>query len=263
LDADVVTSDGTTYHGLLIPGRVPNYGSWLPYPNRNTPSCISYCYGVYRESSTDSWKVYDGSFEAGHEKVRTTRIPNWPKFDIEKPWIQLLFILVAFLYGGLHSLAWNSLFPSQKEQLLWRISTTIMGAGVPALICYLLSQRTSNPKLTFIPHYAPRWRIYAYRLSKPILNQRLACILRIPRERVLAELEHEGRISPPPIIWDGLPLLYKSIDKFLVFIIISLLPAYLFARVYLVVESFIQLFHLESGPAFEQPHWSTYIPHLG
>jgi hypothetical protein len=261
LDADAVTFHGITYPGLLIPNRVPNYGYWLPYPNRNIPSCISHCHGVYVKSSAGPWKFHTGSFAAGHEKVRTTRIPNWPKFDIKKPWIQLLFILVAFLYGGLHSLAWNSLFPSRKERLLWRISsTTIMGAGVPALICYLLSQWTLTPAIGGDSYYVPRWRIYTYKLSKPILNQRLVRILILSRE-VLAKLQREGRLLPT--IWDELPLLYKSIDNLLVFIIISLLPAYLFARVYLVVESFIQLFHLESGPAFEQPHWSTYIPHLG
>jgi hypothetical protein len=73
----------------------------------------------------------------------------------------------------------------------------------------------------------------------------------------------ENDTSPLPIIWKELPFLYNSIDKLLLWIIALLLPAYLFARIYLVVESFIQLFHLEPGPVFEQPLWSSYIPHLG
>ncbi|PMD14720.1 hypothetical protein NA56DRAFT_536156, partial [Hyaloscypha hepaticicola] len=65
-------------------------------------------------------------------KVRITPVP---------PWIQFLFLFVAFIYGGLHSLAWNTMFPSQTQRLLWQISSSIiMGAGVPALICYFLSE---------------------------------------------------------------------------------------------------------------------------
>jgi len=45
--------------------------------------------------------------------------------------------------------------------------------------------------------------------------------------------------------------------------LVVLLPAYIFARIYLVVESLIQMFHLEPGAVFAQPVWSTHIPHLG
>jgi hypothetical protein len=140
-----------------------------------------------------------------------------------------------------------------------------MGAGVPALICYFLLEVTifnyglaGNSVV-----YVSRWRVHTYRLSKPILGQRLVCVLGDRRDFVLEALRGENPTSPPPIIWKDLLLLYNSIDKLLVFIIILLLLAYLFARVYLVVESFIQIFHLEPGSAFEQPHWSSYIPHLG
>jgi hypothetical protein len=141
-----------------------------------------------------------------------------------------------------------------------------MGAGVPALICNFFRQETPTDapaEIDSYPLYTHRWRVYAYRLSKPILNQRLVCLLGYPREYFMRYRQNRNPNSPSPVIWEELPLLYNSIDKLLVFIIISLLPAYLFARVYLVVESFIQLFHLEPGPAFEQPHWSAYIPHLG
>ena len=79
----------------------------------------------------------------------------------------------------------------------------------------------------------------------------------------IREQRAENDTSPLPIIWKELPFLYYYIDNFLVGIIALLLPAYLFARIYLVVESFIQLFHLKPGPVFEQPLWSSYIPHLG
>ena len=50
---------------------------------------------------------------------------------------EIVFLIGSALYGGLHCLAWNSLFPSHHEQLLWRISSAIM-AGAPILISLLV-----------------------------------------------------------------------------------------------------------------------------
>lgn len=142
-----------------------------------------------------------------------------------------------------------------------------MGAGVPALICYFLSEVTFTTSAEFVhASFVSRWRAYTFRLSKPILNYRLLCILRGAREIHLNKIREErmeNDTSPLPVIWKDLPFLYNSIGKLLLWIIVLLLLGYLFARIYLVVESFIQLFHLELGPVFEQPRWSSYIPHLG
>ena len=42
---------------------------------------------------------------------------------------------------------------------------------------------------------------------------------------------------------------------------ISMLVVYILARAYLVVECFINVFHLPAG-VFETPGWSTYFPHI-
>jgi hypothetical protein len=173
-------------------------GTWWPYPNSSLPSCMSYCYDMRKVSQASDWEFYPGllaeedviraeTFDLNRRKTRKPRVPNWPRFDLRKPWIQLLFLFVAFLYGGLHSLAWNALFPSSTERLLWQISSSIiMGAGVPALICYFLSETTYGHDIgPNNPHYAFRWRMYTFRLSKPILNYRLYCILGRPREALL------------------------------------------------------------------------------
>ena len=70
-----------------------------------------------------------------------------------------------------------------------------MGAGVPALICYFLSEETfisytelfhpQRDGMSGLPIYARRWRIYTFRLSKPILNYRLYCILGRQRDALL------------------------------------------------------------------------------
>jgi hypothetical protein len=282
-EAEAVKPDGTTYPGLLIcdSGQISDgqWVSWCQYPGRNIPGCISSCYSVYKASGANHWKFLGCNLNKeavpGTEAVDLnrhctckTRVPNWPSLDLRKPWILLLFFLVAFLYGGLHSLAWNALFPSLTQQLLWQISSSIiMGAGVPALICYFLAGEISSGRTDiFGPIYAYRWRVYTFQLSKPILNYRLLGVLGGRRESLTHEIREqrgENDTSPLPVIWKELPRLYDFIDELLIWIIVLILPAYLFARIYLVVESFIQLFHLEPGPAFEQPHWSSYIPHFG
>ena len=40
-----------------------------------------------------------------------------------------------------------------------------------------------------------------------------------------------------------------------------MLVVYLLARAYLVVECFINVFHLPAG-VFNTPEWSTYFPHI-
>ena len=45
------------------------------------------------------------------------------------------------------------------------------------------------------------------------------------------------------------------------FILILMLVAYVLARAYLVVECFINIFHLPAG-VFDTPGWSTYFPHI-
>ena len=280
-EAEAVKLDGTTYPGLLVRYHGSEQrDTWWPCPDKNLPCCMSYCYRVRKISDASHWEfdivprniVVEGvptkTVDLNLGGTRKPRVPNWPHFDIRKPWIQLLFLFVAFLYGGLHSLAWNALFPSPTERLLWQISSSIiMGAGVPALICYFLSELKSvHHTEIFSPHYAGRWRIYTFRLSSPILNLRLYSILDYPREALwhkIREQREESDTSPLPVIWKDLPFLYDSIDKLLHWIIALILLAYLFARIYLVVESFIQLFHLKPGPVFEQPLWSSYIPHLG
>lgn len=56
---------------------------------------------------------------------------------------------------------------------------------------------------------------------------------------------------------------YKLLYRFKVFIIFFLLSllAYLWARVYLVVECFISLFH-SPIEVYDLPQWSAYVPHI-
>jgi hypothetical protein len=164
------------------------------------------------------------------------RAKNWPAFDLNKPCIQFLFVLVAFLYGGLHCLAWNSVFPSYVQQLLWRISSAIiMATGIPALVCYFSLEVVESDQ--YFSLYCWRWRKYLIVASKALFKDGLVRI--------------------------GYTRLLTPIGYLLRGVVIILLPTYVFGRIYLVVECFIQLFHLQPKPIFVQPSWSTYFPHLG
>lgn len=115
---------------------------------------------------------------------------------------------LAFLYGGFHILAWNSQFPSDTQQLLWRISACVVAGGCACIftLFYLLKQ------------------VEVMRMDDGIIELNMWVIVMLQ---------------------------------------LLLLLAYISARIYLVVDCFIQLFYLEPGAFFEQPRWLAYVPHFG
>lgn len=58
---------------------------------------------------------------------------DWPNLKdfFEKPTIALGFSVAAFIYGGLHALAWFAHFQSSTAQLLWWISACMVMGGFP------------------------------------------------------------------------------------------------------------------------------------
>ena len=43
----------------------------------------------------------------------------------------------AFIYGGLHALAWYAIFDSHSLQLLWRLSSCVVMGGFPLIFASL------------------------------------------------------------------------------------------------------------------------------
>ena len=60
--------------------------------------------------------------------------------------------------------------------------------------------------------------------------------------------------------WFG-RVIIRAIKDFSLILVILIVPAYILARVYLVVECFIGLTHLPAG-AFDVPDWAAYFPHI-
>ncbi|XPT04421.1 hypothetical protein M3J09_013499 [Ascochyta lentis] len=134
------------------------------------------------------------------------------------------------LYGGVHLLAWNGPFASLKEQWVWRISCIIIaGPGmlsplhwVQEKIFDLLDDCSSAPV---------RWA--AQMCVKD--NER--------RTRVESQIEST--------------VVYCIFGVLLIFML-----TYVAARVYIIVECFINLAHLPPE-VYIEPAWSRYIPHFG
>jgi hypothetical protein len=129
-------------------------------------------------------------------------------------YIQLLTLTV---YGAVHLTAWNSHFPTQTEQWLWR-SSAIFLAGTAVISPLVLE---SVEKMDFKNHLDPgnwfAWWILFFSYSV------------------------------------GLILLFL--------VVFAGGAAYMFARFFLVIESFIGLRSVPAGVYALVP-WSNYIPHI-
>ncbi len=61
--------------------------------------------------------------------VERKRSSDWPGFLSEDDSLfRTIFTVAGAIYGGLHALAWNALFRTGTEHLLWRISASVVMA---------------------------------------------------------------------------------------------------------------------------------------
>ena len=202
-----------------------------------------------------------GECMASHTMARAE---EWPSFNMEKSLTLIHFLLMAFVYGGLHCLAWNSHFPLSIQQSLWRIASVgVMSAGLSILISSLLEQLVSYDLRDAFPGedgqvVIPRWRVVLFSAFRPVLGNAFKHLLLWPKMNYVSSASRQKLLAIWRFLWSN-----KLIGWLLRLILFSLLLFYVFARVYLVVECFIQLFHLEPGPIFEQPSWPFCFPHFG
>jgi hypothetical protein len=161
------------------------------------------------------------------------RIKNWSlseNFFVDAMWFTeplntITLSIVALVYGGLHLLAWNAPFHTRIEETLWKISGIFVASIGPMSIAYagLLSV---TDKL--FRHIGP-WPITHWN---------------------------------PLNVYQFLYVSEDIVEKINKFFGVSYLLFYLFARVYLVVECFIEVAYLPDS-AFTTPVFTRYIPHFG
>ena len=158
-------------------------------------------------------------------------VPDWPGLDrFSGHTISSCAKLCTAitLYGGLHSGAWNSSFPSDTEAFLWRMSAVLItGSGLiasmVAVVKYWKSQEEWKQKL----------RRYAYRYLA--MTPEAECAI----ARGLGECTFCA---------------YNLT-------IMTIVPTFILARLYLVVGAFISLRRLPTE-AYQTPAWTQWIPHL-
>ena len=109
--------------------------------------------------------------------------------------------------------------------------------------------------LAWSAHFESATEKLQWRISSCVVMGGLPMILSI------AGLQHHTRIA----FWQYHSALKRRLngifDSTLWYICIVMIVANVLARAYLVVECFINVFHLPAG-VFDTPEWSTYFPHI-
>jgi len=166
----------------------------------------------------------------------TIRVPNHPKnFMVLDDWLLFSGMTIACaIYGGLHLVAWNAPFPTRMEKLLWRIS----GVGVAS----------------FGPVYLP--------LRIGFAVGRL--FTKIKRSKDHRIRWNWWRSPSTDVHESGFVIIRILVNIWVMWLALCVgcyLPLYVFSRVYLIVECFINIAHLPES-VFRTPDWSQYFPHI-
>ena len=220
----------------------------------------------YREFSMAQLPIFPSSTaetSKGWPRVKpllAQRCPNvnWnlrSKTNITRLTWTLCFI--CSLYGGIHLVLWNYDFPTRAESFLWRISATTLGSAPALLIPYLIiivMDEYDTYSSTWRERRAPKslrddpFQPEAPRSSSPCWLQKIL-----------------------PAFCSGIRYIWEScyrgifrvvVDSVILSAIVAAALLYIFARIFIVVESFISLRHVPIGVYEGGLGWSKYIPHL-
>jgi hypothetical protein len=146
--------------------------------------------------------------------------------------------IAGFAYGGLHCLAWNAPFATETQRILWRVSSvTVMSTGVLLLLLVLFVGTGDNGGLI-----------------KYLEDVQESVDSWLGTQSLLGEARKGVRKGISALVFK--PLLWVS-----KLICLACIMFYCLARMYLVVECFIGLFHLPAS-VFQVPVWSRYVPHI-
>lgn len=170
----------------------------------------------------------------------------WPRLvSFESPGLALSFSFASATYGALHALAWSAASPSKAETTLWRVAVCVPTGGLPLflfLYCWTC------------PRIKTRHHGCLYRGLFGLLTGRALIYV----ERRLDAVE--WRLGPVKWRLDAVKgILSQVISNKRIVRSMSLI--YFLARIYLVVECFVNLFHLPAA-VFQVPNWSVYFPHI-
>ncbi|KAK0652743.1 hypothetical protein B0T16DRAFT_369522 [Cercophora newfieldiana] len=188
-----------------------------------------------------------------HATLLTDYVGNLPRFEgVGRQWLMYFgFAVTGFIYGGLHCLAWNVPFPTKTELMLWKLSSVAV-SSTGALLLLVYTWELIPP---FWGKRGPDFVATLYEkvdkmVAKAPVGSTRAAVKKARFRAIVRSL-----VFLLPSLCGILKVLYDiSIVLFMVF--------YCAARLYLVVESFINLIHLPDS-VYAVPKWSQYMPHIG
>ncbi|KAH6875317.1 hypothetical protein BKA58DRAFT_119073 [Alternaria rosae] len=165
-------------------------------------------------------------------------------------------ILASLFYGGAHLLAWDRAFRTPTEQILWRISGITIGVfGFVSMVGASLVSTMEARWYSITDELGPRRRAGPFDRPEATSEDDHDCPsireleLRRKRQRKTHLKESLGR---------GL---FVGFDALSTLLLCLALLFYMLCRIFIIVECFIDLFHLPDS-AFIVPMWSLYFPHL-
>ena len=167
-----------------------------------------------------AWRIF-GPPERPLPRFTNDRLPT-----IDGSRDSILLVIVVMAYSGLHFIAWDFIFPTQVERIIWRVNCIVM---VSTASIFFASEFYHNELRT------GRWLHGNPRLFS----------MTPPLRRLLSKLE-------------GAKLIPSGQNVFILVFAVM----YTLARMYIAIECFISLRSLPLR-AFDSVKWSNFIPHYG
>ena len=221
---------------------LPDYGWYRCISTDAAPYENDRNYLTFRSPNLTSEAWYS-LFESGSHGSR-----DWA--GLAAALLYCVLFLLGILYGAVHLTLWNYEFATLTEMLLWRISGTTLLA-VPSLLFATF--------IALVPAVAVR-ECWKSRSKKKRSHSR-------PRSSTSLGGKRLNDFLASVCYWLQFILggVFLLVLAFLVIILVIAIIAgallFVFARIFIVVESFISLRHVPLG-VYIYVGWAKYIPHL-
>ena len=187
--------------------------------------------------------------------------PDFPKPGAEVINMLSAMTTVSAAYAGIHLALWNHVFPTKAEDILWKFSACCLGIPVAVWAVFLIIAA-----FVVIGVWVLAWIIsFMERSPRKSVRDLVPGIRRFlenVKDRWNAAYTVISRFVEHYCVLECflMSILYLGIGFFFLLVGAAAI-SYGFARVYIVVESFISIRFVPLG-VYQEISWSSYIPHL-
>jgi hypothetical protein len=202
-------------------------------------------------------------FKSGSQPRPVSRISNTHTPEVPL-WLFRCGVVAGLGFAAISVLGWNFSFPTTTEQLLWR------AASLTCLISLLAGELVTE----IFFHVLPYWKRNSMMIRKIFQSPGTGFpgnheIQDLSQAVVAARANGTEVIQPsrsqPKTLWAWLrnPTASQDPELFLplkiVLLLIFLVSSYIFARLFILIEDFIELRSLPSS-AYKTVEWADFIP---